>query len=156
MTRALCGIPSYPRHVTSACNVAAYLESDSFGCALRSPFSEISHAAIPPSAALCSEREVTYLLSLNGFIFIFTCLISYFGIKVNLFTIFRIFQVTIRVIVHGLCVRELKQFARSETDASACLITATLSFGLPLLPSKADSAAYSSAPLSSPASWVSG
>ena len=103
MTRALCGIPSYPRHVTSACNVAAYLESDSFGCALRSPFSEISHAAIPPSAALCSEREVTYLLSLNGFIFIFTCLISYFGIKVNLFIIFRIFQVTIRYYSRLMC-----------------------------------------------------
>ena len=35
--------------------------------ALGSPFSEISHTAISPPAALSYDREVTYLLFLNGF-----------------------------------------------------------------------------------------
>ena len=73
--RALSRIQTYPRLLTPACSVATYSESVpvrhcSFDCALGSPFSEISHAAIPPPAALWCDREFTYSLSLIGFLYV--------------------------------------------------------------------------------------
>ena len=41
MTRALSRIPTYPRQMTSACNVAAYSVSFTFGCALSGPFDNL-------------------------------------------------------------------------------------------------------------------
>ena len=41
MTRALSGIPTYPRQMTSACNVAAYSVNLTFDCALSGPFDNL-------------------------------------------------------------------------------------------------------------------
>ena len=41
MTRALCGIPAYPRQMTSASNVAEYSVKTTFDCALSGPFDNL-------------------------------------------------------------------------------------------------------------------
>lgn len=41
MTRALSRIPTYPRQMTSACNVAEYSVRITFDCALSGPFDNL-------------------------------------------------------------------------------------------------------------------
>ena len=41
MTRALCGIPAYPRQMTSASNVAEYSAKITFDRALSGPFDNL-------------------------------------------------------------------------------------------------------------------
>ena len=41
MTRALSRIPTYPRQMASACNVAEYFVNITFDCALSGPFDNL-------------------------------------------------------------------------------------------------------------------
>ena len=53
MTRALSRIPTYPRQMTSACNVAEYFVKATFDCALGGPFDNLFLAWFSASQALC-------------------------------------------------------------------------------------------------------
>ncbi len=78
MTRALSGIPSYPRQITSAFNVAEYSEMlKSFDRALGSPFGK---AFVPQShrLRLSVTKRFYVLLFFNGLTHYITkvCLVS--------------------------------------------------------------------------------
>jgi hypothetical protein len=53
MSRALSRIPAYPRHMTSACNVAEYSGNSPFDCALRGPFDNLFLTRLSASRTLC-------------------------------------------------------------------------------------------------------